>query len=427
MGLLAETHFFYECIITLKKTFMKKLLTALSYLVLAAGCSVEPIGPNASRVEGVYLNETMLELTEGQEFWLLATVEPSNIVDWVSDHPEIVPVSAKGGIFALTPGTATITATTHDGGFKAQCIVTVSEAEVIPDSEISLITTAQGEFSLFAPGKKDCIVDWGDGSAPETFPDNNWEYCFHTYQDGKAEHRVVIRGATTWLMLEEKTNNITSLDVSNSPFLERLSCRWNTLTTLDASKCPVLQELYCAQNALTELDLSDVPMLKTLYCDSNLPLASLDVSTCPALQTLACGDTSISRLDVSMCPELDFLSCSNTLISRLDVSMCPKLRHLACSGPSLEGLDASGCSALEYLDCAESPSMTLLRVKGCTALEVLWCLRSALTELDVSSCTALTELYCPSSHLTRMDVSACTGLKNLNLRDNSLTHLDVSG
>ena len=41
------------------------------------------------------------------------------------------------------------------------------------------------------------------------------------------------------------TNNLTSLDLSNNPALEILSCNQNRLTTLDVSSNTALTDLHC--------------------------------------------------------------------------------------------------------------------------------------------------------------------------------------
>lgn len=62
---------------------------------------------------------------------LTAEVYPANAPDqtvgWSSSNPEIVSVDAEGNIKGLQVGAATITATTHDGGFTAECVVTVED------------------------------------------------------------------------------------------------------------------------------------------------------------------------------------------------------------------------------------------------------------------------------------------------------------
>ena len=87
------------------------------------------------KVTGVSLNKTSLTLTEGDNYKLVATVNPSNAtnknVTWKSSNPEVATVDSNGNIKALKPGTTTITVTTKDGEYSATCQITV---EAKPDT-----------------------------------------------------------------------------------------------------------------------------------------------------------------------------------------------------------------------------------------------------------------------------------------------------
>ena len=80
-------------------------------------------------VSGVTLNKDSLALGVGDTETLTATVAPANAanqsVTWASSAPSVATVDAAGKVTAVAPGTATITATTVDGGFTAICTVTV--------------------------------------------------------------------------------------------------------------------------------------------------------------------------------------------------------------------------------------------------------------------------------------------------------------
>lgn len=82
-------------------------------------------------VTGVKLNMTEVTLNPEATMTLKATVEPADAhypeVTWSSSAPAVVDVDQTGKITAVSLGTATITATTVDGGFTAQCVVTVEE------------------------------------------------------------------------------------------------------------------------------------------------------------------------------------------------------------------------------------------------------------------------------------------------------------
>lgn len=79
-------------------------------------------------VQGVELNKSSIEIIEGEYEVLVATVLPENAsnkkVVWSSSNEDVAKVTQKGKVTVLSPGTATITVTTKDGGFTASCEVT---------------------------------------------------------------------------------------------------------------------------------------------------------------------------------------------------------------------------------------------------------------------------------------------------------------
>lgn len=92
-------------------------------------------------VTGVTLNASSGELTVGGEATLVATVLPetasNKAVTWSSSKPAVASVN-NGVVKALTEGTATITATTVDGGFTASYALTVKKVQ---PAVVDLIST----------------------------------------------------------------------------------------------------------------------------------------------------------------------------------------------------------------------------------------------------------------------------------------------
>lgn len=102
-------------------------------------------------VTGVTLNQTALSLGVGSSSTLTATVAPDNAtnkaVTWTTDNAEVATV-ADGVVTAVAEGTATITATTTDGSFTANCTVTVTAAATADGYTVSMevpsVTAAKG-------------------------------------------------------------------------------------------------------------------------------------------------------------------------------------------------------------------------------------------------------------------------------------------
>lgn len=97
-------------------------------------------------VTGVTLDKTELSLPVGETGTLTATVQPDTATDktvtWASDDQTVATVDQSGTVTAVAPGTATVTATTADGGHTARCVVTVTRP-------VTGVTLDKTELSLF--------------------------------------------------------------------------------------------------------------------------------------------------------------------------------------------------------------------------------------------------------------------------------------
>lgn len=109
----------------MKHKVLKLIIMAFSLLFISCGQEKEPVS-----VTGISLSQASLELEEGYTQTLIVTVSPSNAdnksVSWTSTQPAVASVQ-EGTVTAHKIGTATIIATTVDGGKTAICEVRVSE------------------------------------------------------------------------------------------------------------------------------------------------------------------------------------------------------------------------------------------------------------------------------------------------------------
>ncbi len=124
-------------------------LTVTPCTITVAGGGENPNVP----VTGVTLDKTTLELTEGQEEQLTATVVPetatTRTVKWTSDSEQVT-VDENGKVKALyytagSTGKATITVTTDDGGYTAVCKVTVKHGELTYKPDEAANCTGAGQ------------------------------------------------------------------------------------------------------------------------------------------------------------------------------------------------------------------------------------------------------------------------------------------
>ncbi|MDR0553711.1 MAG: Ig-like domain-containing protein [Treponema sp.] len=88
-----------------------------------------PGGADVIAVTGVSLDRSALSLTVGQASPLAAAISPSNAanqaVTWISTDGNVASVAQNGMVTGRAPGSAVIMATTTDGGYTADCAVTV--------------------------------------------------------------------------------------------------------------------------------------------------------------------------------------------------------------------------------------------------------------------------------------------------------------
>jgi hypothetical protein len=91
-----------------------------------------PPPPPPVLVTGVTLDQSTLDLKEGEEATLTATVAPANAsnksVTWESDDETIATVDNAGKVTAIKAGNATITVKTTEGGKTETCAVSVTSA-----------------------------------------------------------------------------------------------------------------------------------------------------------------------------------------------------------------------------------------------------------------------------------------------------------
>ena len=96
---------------------------------ITASCEVTVI--KDPTLLGININPSEITLTVGEVFELTVIYTPSYAankkVSWTTDNDAVASVSAEGKVTAKEEGTATVTATSEEGGFTASCKVTVGK------------------------------------------------------------------------------------------------------------------------------------------------------------------------------------------------------------------------------------------------------------------------------------------------------------
>ncbi|MCL2055221.1 MAG: Ig-like domain-containing protein [Oscillospiraceae bacterium] len=121
---------------------------------LTATCAVTVTAPEVIEVEvtGVALNKSQTTILTGESELLTAITTPANATNqyfiWSSDDENIATVDESGFVTAVSAGTATVTVATDEGGFTADCIVTVTDTVVA----VTGVSLDKDELALGAGG-----------------------------------------------------------------------------------------------------------------------------------------------------------------------------------------------------------------------------------------------------------------------------------
>ncbi|MDR2424955.1 MAG: hypothetical protein LBD59_09570 [Prevotellaceae bacterium] len=111
-------------------------------------------------------------------------------------------------------------------------------------------------------------IYWGDNQTKRLSLTVQGDFVEHDYATNVAARVVKIVGANVTALFCED-NDLTELDVSQSPYLTVLECRRNRLERLDVNRNYALKELGCDENRISSLDLSRNSELQSLSCAAN--------------------------------------------------------------------------------------------------------------------------------------------------------------
>lgn len=146
-----------------------------------AVCSVTVLAETVS-VTGIKAEPSEMSLTVGESFVIEYTVLPENASDkgvkWSSSDESVATVT-DGTVEAAGTGEATVTVTTNDGGFTAECKVTVNPAgptgiTVSPESiSIGVGSMTMLNYSVIPEDAEDPGVTWSSSDESVVTVDDN--------------------------------------------------------------------------------------------------------------------------------------------------------------------------------------------------------------------------------------------------------------
>ena len=178
-----------------------------------ATCAVTVVIP----VTGITLSSSALSIIKGNRAALQATILPADAtnksVTWTSSDNAICSVDQSGVIIGTGVGTATITATTQDGGFTVTCAV-----EVKPNTYTVSANAVNGHVNGTG------IFNAGTNVTLTAVPDNYYEFVNWTNSSG-----AVIGTSTTYTIY-----NLNAEITMTANFKER-AYQWTY--TRDSSYC----------------------------------------------------------------------------------------------------------------------------------------------------------------------------------------------
>jgi uncharacterized protein YjdB len=141
----------------------------LNYLAPAVAYTKVAYSLDKTAVTGIELSDTTAEVEKGKTIAINANITPADAtkksVTWTSSDTSVATVS-NGVVKGVSTGTATITATTKDGGFTASCEVTVISNPVtgikLSDKtiEIGMDNTAKLTATVYPSNASDSSVVW---------------------------------------------------------------------------------------------------------------------------------------------------------------------------------------------------------------------------------------------------------------------------
>jgi len=198
--------------------------------------------------------------------------------------------------------------------------------------------------------------------------------------------------------LDVYTNDLKEIDVSTNPSLNYLRVGYNNIPTLDLSNNPRLGFLCCTNNRLETLDMSNKAELYTLYCVGNR-LHTLYVDNCIALETLLCDFNNLENLNVSNLTSLKIFSCMNNGLKDMLFSNCTSLEDIKCNNNELSDLDFSNCKYLKAINCNNN-NIVSLNLKGCSSLTSMLCENNLLRSLDISDSPLLSTFLCKYNYFS---------------------------
>lgn len=146
-------------------------------------------------------------------------------------------------------------------------------------------------------------------------------FCLRAYSDGFGDE-------------EEGIAQLSSIDVTNLPYLQYLDVKGNRISAIDLTHNEMLTWAFLNDNMLQTIDLSNNNDLEELNIGEN-QLTAIDLSNNPFLTVLNVDNNRLTSVDLTNNTRLKELNVAKNGIHTLDTSMLTGLRRLYINGNSM--------------------------------------------------------------------------------------------
>ena len=182
---------------------------------VSVSCSVTV----TQKVSGVSLETTSAEIYNTQSIKLSAEVIPSTATDktllWSTDDAAVATVSSTGVVTGIKAGTAVITVKTVDGGFEAQCVITVRQKTDVTGIKLNTTAVSLNKGMTYA---LDATISPSNASNKNVIWKSNASYIASVSADGLVTAvgtgRAVITATTSDGGYEAKCNVVVTQKVT---------------------------------------------------------------------------------------------------------------------------------------------------------------------------------------------------------------------
>ena len=382
-----------------------------------ATCNVTVVAEEIS-VTSVSLDQTAVELAEGGEVTLTATVKPDDAtnknVSWTSSNESVATVD-NGKITAVKAGSSIITVTTEDGNKSAICEVTVlqddkSDAIAFADDIMKELcitafdTNGDGELSY---AEAAAVTDLSQMKLTKKTFKSFDEFQYFTGVTSIPDRYFREIGIKS-IILPRSLKSI-----GDGAFLV---CSSLQSITLPESVTSIGVDAFRACSSLQSITLSE----------SVTRIGDYAFAYCSSLQSITLPEsvTSIGGNAFRGCSSLQSITLSESVTSIGDgaFAYCSSLQSIALpeSVTSIGGSAFEGCSSLQSITLPESvTSIGRFAFNGCSSLQSIT-IPESVTRIDsftFAECSNLKSITIPES-VTSIGVRAfdgCSSLQSITL------------